>query len=55
MFRPVPPAPEAVVGLPGESSVPVPTRPGPGREWTLDLLRAGGMRFRAGGRWRPVL
>ncbi|MEU1883854.1 hypothetical protein [Micromonospora sp. WMMD987] len=52
MTRPVTDAPEAATGLPGDSSVPGPARPGFGRERTLDLLRAGGLRFRAGGRWR---
>ncbi|WP_157517705.1 hypothetical protein [Micromonospora rifamycinica] len=52
MTRPVPPVPEAATGLPGDPSVPGPLRRGFGRERTLDLLRAGGLRFRAGGRWR---
>ncbi|MFG1677367.1 hypothetical protein [Micromonospora sp. NPDC049282] len=37
-------APETPAGLPGRAA--------DGREQILDVLRAGGLRFRAGGRWR---
>ncbi len=52
VVRPCTLAPEAVDGLPvGAAPVP-PGSSGDGRERTLDVLRAGGLRFRAGGRWR---
>ncbi|MFI7436094.1 hypothetical protein [Micromonospora haikouensis] len=52
MLRPCTLAPEAVDGLPvGAAPVP-PGSSGDGRERILDVLRAGGLRFRAGGRWR---
>ncbi|MFJ6199280.1 hypothetical protein [Micromonospora sp. NPDC092111] len=55
MVRPVPLAPEAVDGLPGDVLPSFPTSPGFGRERILDVLRAGGLRFRAGARWRLAL
>ncbi|GAA2707509.1 hypothetical protein ACFY2R_20245 [Micromonospora olivasterospora] len=51
-------APEAVDPVDGRSASAVPatpTRSGDGRERILDVLRAGGLRFRDGGRWRPAL
>ena len=55
MVRPVILAPEALDGLPGDLVPSFPTSPGDGRERILDVLRAGGLRFRAGARWRSVL
>ncbi|MFG1953666.1 hypothetical protein [Micromonospora sp. NPDC048830] len=51
-------APEAVDPVDGTSVGAAPamsTGSGYGRERTLDVLRAGGLRFRDGGRWRPAL
>ncbi|MEH0933451.1 hypothetical protein [Micromonospora sp. CPCC 205558] len=33
---------------------PIPTNSGDGREQLLNVLRAGGLRFRAGARWRTA-
>nr|WP_181726519.1 hypothetical protein [Micromonospora provocatoris] len=44
MVRPRSCLPETRSGLPGHAV--------DGREQILDVLRAGGLRFRAGGRWR---
>ncbi|MBQ0897821.1 hypothetical protein ABT214_13795 [Micromonospora purpureochromogenes] len=55
MVRPVTLAPEAVDGLPRDLLPSFPSGPGDGRERILDVLRAGGLRFRAGARWRFVL
>ncbi|MEH1059249.1 hypothetical protein V6U89_29080 [Micromonospora sp. CPCC 206171] len=54
MVRPVILAPEAVDGLP-RGLLPSFPGTGDGRERILDVLRAGGLRFRAGARWRFVL
>ncbi|MEU5943197.1 hypothetical protein ABZ807_29450 [Micromonospora sp. NPDC047548] len=55
MIRPVILVPEATDGLRPDLLPSFPTSPGDGREWILDVLRAGGLRFRAGARWRSVL
>ncbi|MGC5019093.1 hypothetical protein [Micromonospora sp. DT47] len=55
MVRPVILTPEAVDGLPRDLVPSFPTSPGDGRERILDVLRAGGLRFRAGARWRLAL
>ncbi|MGC1213393.1 MAG: hypothetical protein WA890_19255 [Micromonospora sp.] len=55
MVRPNIPIVETDEGL-RVSGVPVlPVRVDDGREQILDVLRAGGLRFRAGGRWRFAL
>jgi hypothetical protein len=47
---------DRVDGLPeGAASATVVTSAGDDREHVLDVLRAGGLRFRDGGRWRPAL
>ncbi|MEV4654381.1 hypothetical protein [Micromonospora sp. NPDC049301] len=43
---------DTVDGLP--LGVVPPTRSGDGREQLLDVLRAGGLRYRAGARWRTA-
>ncbi|WP_433314229.1 hypothetical protein ACQP0U_31590 [Micromonospora sp. CA-269861] len=50
-------APEAVDLVDGLrlGAVPgIPTSSGDGREQLLNVLRAGGLRFRAGARWRAT-
>ncbi|MFI6785627.1 hypothetical protein [Micromonospora sp. NPDC050276] len=50
-------APEAadlVDGLPLGAVPEIPTSSGDGREQLLNVLRAGGLRFRAGARWRTA-
>ncbi|MGW4498105.1 hypothetical protein ACWENR_05730 [Micromonospora sp. NPDC004336] len=57
MVRPTSYAPEAVDlvdGLPIGVVTTFPTSSGDGREQMIDLLRAGGLRFRDGGRWRSA-
>ncbi|MFY1618323.1 hypothetical protein [Micromonospora sp. WMMD736] len=50
----VPEAVDVVDGLP-RGAVPASlTSSGDGREQLLDLLRAGGLRYRAGARWRTA-
>ncbi|WP_176731577.1 hypothetical protein [Micromonospora rhizosphaerae] len=55
MVRPTTITPETVDGLPTGGVPVLPVRVYDGREQVLDVLRAGGLRFRAGGRWRRVL
>ncbi|MER7333506.1 MULTISPECIES: hypothetical protein [unclassified Micromonospora] len=58
MVRPISYAPEVVDpvdGLPLGVVTTLPTSSGDGREQMIDLLRAGGLRFRDGGRWRSAL
>ncbi|CCH18135.1 hypothetical protein [Micromonospora lupini] len=45
---------DVVDGLPRGVVPALPTRSGDGREHFLDVLRAGGLRFRAGARWRTA-
>ncbi|MFG2052334.1 hypothetical protein ACGFIW_33495 [Micromonospora sp. NPDC048935] len=45
---------DMVDGLPLGAVPVVPTNSGDGREQLLSVLRAGGLRFRAGARWRTV-
>ncbi|MFC5926853.1 hypothetical protein [Micromonospora vulcania] len=45
---------DVVDGLPLGVVLAFPTRSGDGREQLLDVLRAGGLRFRAGARWRTA-
>ncbi|MGW4152046.1 hypothetical protein ACWEDF_02665 [Micromonospora chersina] len=53
MVRPSTCAPETLDGLPAAAAPVLPARvDDDGREQILDVLRAGGLRFRAGGRWR---
>ncbi|MGC4866024.1 hypothetical protein ACLQ3B_11415 [Micromonospora sp. DT53] len=50
-------APEAVDlvdGLPHGAVPEIPTSSGDGREQILNVLRADGLRFRAGARWRTA-
>ncbi|MBM0233550.1 hypothetical protein JNW91_17830 [Micromonospora sp. STR1_7] len=57
MVRKVNCAPEAVDmvdGLPLGVTPRFPSSSGDGREQLLDVLRAGGLRFRAGARWRAT-
>ncbi|MFG1780572.1 hypothetical protein ACGFIG_29595 [Micromonospora sp. NPDC049048] len=57
MVRPISYAPEAVDridGLPLGVVTISPTRSGDGRERMIDVLRAGGLRFRDGARWRST-
>ncbi|MFJ8582986.1 hypothetical protein [Micromonospora sp. NPDC093277] len=55
MVRPSTPVPETVDGLPAAAAPVPPARVDTGREQILDVLRADGLRFRAGGRWRFAL
>ncbi|MFC0004125.1 hypothetical protein [Micromonospora siamensis] len=55
MVRVLVPAPETGDGLPAAAAPALPGRLDGGRDQLLDVLRAGGLRFRAGGRWRPAL
>ncbi|MFC4144640.1 hypothetical protein ACFO0M_00050 [Micromonospora mangrovi] len=55
MVRPVSLASETLDGLPVAAAPVLPLRVDDGREQILDVLRAGGLRFRAGGRWRFAL
>ncbi|WP_200216320.1 hypothetical protein [Micromonospora coerulea] len=55
MVRPSTRTPETLDGLPAAAAPAFPLRVDDGREQILDLLRAGGLRFRAGGRWRFAL
>jgi hypothetical protein len=48
-------AAETVDGLSAAAAPVLPARVDDGREQILDVLRAGGLRFRAGGRWRSTL
>ncbi|MFG2058464.1 hypothetical protein ACGFI9_31010 [Micromonospora sp. NPDC048930] len=52
MVRPSTCAPETVDGLAVAAAPVLLARVDDGREQILDVLRAGGLRFRAGGRWR---
>ncbi|MER7894327.1 hypothetical protein ABTX15_31430 [Micromonospora sp. NPDC094482] len=57
MVRPssyAPGAVEVVDGLPLGVVLTVPTSSGDGREQIIDVLRAGGLRFRDGARWRTA-
>ncbi|MCX5068177.1 hypothetical protein OOJ91_20260 [Micromonospora lupini] len=45
---------DVVDGLPRGVVPALPTSSGDGREHFLDVLRAGGLRFRAGARWRTA-
>ncbi|MEU7996392.1 hypothetical protein AB0B83_13805 [Micromonospora sp. NPDC049060] len=57
MVRPISYAPEAVDlvdGLPLGVVTTSPTRSDDGRERMIDVLRAGGLRFRDGARWRSA-
>ncbi|SCL61590.1 hypothetical protein GA0070606_3467 [Micromonospora citrea] len=45
---------DPVDGLPIGVVTTFPTSSGDGREQMIDLLRAGGLRFRDGGRWRSA-
>ncbi|WP_198041583.1 hypothetical protein [Micromonospora chokoriensis] len=45
---------DLVDGLPLGAVPEIPTRSGDGREQLLNVLRAGGLRFRAGARWRTA-
>ncbi|MFV2116811.1 hypothetical protein ACFHW0_31440 [Micromonospora sp. LOL_025] len=57
MVRPMSYAPEVVDpvdGLPLGVVTLSPTRSDDGRERTIDVLRAGGLRFRDGARWRSA-
>ncbi|WBB65919.1 hypothetical protein [Micromonospora sp. WMMD812] len=50
-----PEAVERIDGLPlCVATLTAPTRSGDGRERIIDVLRAGGLRFRDGARWRPA-
>ncbi|MGK5737904.1 hypothetical protein [Micromonospora sp. URMC 103] len=56
MARPCVCAPEVVTHT-GDLPLGVPAGPGAGgdgREQIIDVLRAGGLRFRDGARWRPA-
>ncbi|MFD2768386.1 hypothetical protein [Micromonospora eburnea] len=55
MVRPSTCAPETLDGLPAAAAPVLPARVDNGREQNLDVLRADGLRFRAGGRWRFAL
>ncbi|MCI4063230.1 hypothetical protein MRQ36_11860 [Micromonospora sp. R77] len=55
MVRPSIPTTETRGGLPVAAAPVLPVRADDGREQILDVLRAGGLRFRAGGRWRFAL
>jgi hypothetical protein len=56
MARPaIVPTTETPDGLPVVAGPALPHRVDDGREQILDVLRAGGLRFRAGGRWRFAL
>ncbi|MGR6322669.1 hypothetical protein Q2K19_12205 [Micromonospora soli] len=55
MVRPSTCVPETVDGLPVAAAPVLPGRADDGRKQILDVLRAGGLRFRAGGRWRFAL
>ncbi|MEU2666715.1 hypothetical protein ACLQ20_31005 [Micromonospora sp. DT46] len=57
MVRPISYAPEVVDlvdGLPLGVVTISPTRSDDGRERMIDVLRAGGLRFRDGARWRSA-
>ncbi|MEU4772750.1 hypothetical protein [Micromonospora sp. NPDC023644] len=57
MVRPISYAPEVVDpvdGLPLGVVTTSPIRSGDGRERMIDVLRAGGLRFRDGARWRSA-
>ncbi|MFY1597009.1 hypothetical protein [Micromonospora sp. WMMD737] len=57
MVRPISYAPEVVDlvdGLPLGVVTTSPTRSDDGRERMIDVLRAGGLRFRDGARWRTA-
>ncbi|MDT0527376.1 hypothetical protein RM555_00030 [Micromonospora sp. DSM 115977] len=57
MVRPISYAPEVVDlvdGLPLGVVTTSPTRSDDGRERMIDVLRAGGLRFRDGARWRSA-
>ncbi|MEU8166744.1 hypothetical protein AB0B97_09535 [Micromonospora sp. NPDC049004] len=45
---------DVVDGLPRGVVPTAPTSSGDGREHFLDVLRAGGLRYRAGARWRTA-
>ncbi|MGI5524502.1 hypothetical protein ACQEUX_26690 [Micromonospora sp. CA-259024] len=45
---------DMVDGLPLGAAPRIPTSSGDGREQLLKVLRAGGLRFRAGARWRTA-
>ncbi|MET8234898.1 hypothetical protein ABZS77_29910 [Micromonospora sp. NPDC005298] len=49
-----PEAVDLVDGLPLGVAPRFPSSSGDGREQLLDVLRAGGLRFRAGARWRAT-
>ncbi|MFC3503321.1 hypothetical protein ACFOOK_20420 [Micromonospora krabiensis] len=57
MARPSCCPPETVESIDGLPCAALPARvgSGDGRERILDVLRAGGLRFRDGARWRPAL
>ncbi|MEU8259835.1 hypothetical protein AB0C02_04330 [Micromonospora sp. NPDC048999] len=55
MVRPSTCAPETIDGLSAAAAPVLPARVDDGREQILDALRAVGLRFRAGGRWRFAL
>ncbi|WP_165823177.1 hypothetical protein [Micromonospora globispora] len=55
MVRPHITVPETVDGLQADGVPVLPIRVDDGREQIIDVLRAGGLRFRAGGRWRFAL
>ncbi|MGC4857207.1 hypothetical protein ACLQ24_28530 [Micromonospora sp. DT4] len=50
----VPEAVDVVDGLPHGVVPAFPTNSGDGREQLLDVLRAGGLRYRAGARWQTA-
>ncbi|MDO3703563.1 hypothetical protein Q3W71_17990 [Micromonospora sp. C28SCA-DRY-2] len=45
---------DPVDGLPLDAVPTFPTSSGDGRERIIDVLRAGGLRFRDGARWRSA-
>ncbi|WP_167402539.1 hypothetical protein [Micromonospora viridifaciens] len=55
MVRPSTCAAETFDGLPAAAVPVLPARVDDGRKQILDVLRADGLRFRAGGRWRFAL